>query len=381
MTTTATTPSSSAVSPTPITLGTAAPIPPARNIFEYLTTKNPDVVHQTAGKSLTANPKFITPKRVKPWHEFNFSTIEEIFDKQLMRECMRPRLMHHIYPPPSSRNLIEKDEDSTIWILQSWTIPMVNAALETVGESLNPVFWAARSLGTSSRPSVAPSESSMGRTPTKTQPGRQAKKKVVSSERRRKSKSFIPDGGGLPFSSLSTLQAGKGAADILPKEIKPGTKWTSEDLALGKLVDENGEWLKGAKWQRPAAPLRQIYTYCVQAKSRYGCIVTSKEVLAIRIRAEELVSDLDTSMREHGLMEWKSIKWSAHREEGEPEEYRELTMNMALWILHVLAGNDHDIKEAYNPLKKEKVKRPPPTLPPSPVSTIAFSATESEQPQ
>ncbi|RYC65349.1 hypothetical protein CHU98_g873 [Xylaria longipes] len=395
--------SSSTTMITPTTPRTVAPTPPAQSIFEYLTTKNPDINHRDAGSSLTDNWNFLAPERVIPWHEFNFGTMEEIFDRQLMAECMRPRLMHHIYPPPDpNRDLIEKAEDSTKWILKSWTIPMVNNSLGEVGESLNPVFWTAHSLAEPSEPSVAPSGSSTGRTAPKNRPSRQAKKQITTAEKTRKARSLIPDGGGLSFDSLSALAAHNSrvkplkfskCTDRLPKEIKPGTKWTSEQLAMGKLVDQDGYWLKYKKLSRLSAPLRQIYTYCVQAKSRYGCIVTTKEVVAVRIQPQRCVKgsggdnlsnvgdELDRSLKAHGLMEWKSIKWSEHRRDGRPEDYRELTMSMALWIMHVLAGNDHEIRRRYNPLKEEKLKKSPQTVPPSPASTIAYSAAESQRPQ
>ncbi|KAK5627613.1 hypothetical protein RRF57_003328 [Xylaria bambusicola] len=84
-------------------------------------------------------------------------------------------------------------------------------------------------------------------------------------------------------------------------------------------------------------------------------------------------------------MEWRSIKWSEYKKEGTPGDYRKLTTNMELWIMHVLAGDDHEIKSSYNPLRDEKLKdRTPQTAPPSPastISTIAYSVAESQRPQ
>ncbi|KAI1124135.1 hypothetical protein F5Y10DRAFT_250167 [Nemania abortiva] len=371
------------------TIAPAPPVPPAHSIFEYLSTKNPKVSHRDAGKSLTSNLRFMVPMRLIPWHEFNFKTMEQIFERQLMAECTRPRLMHHIYPPPDpNRDLIEKSEDSTKWILKSWTIPMVNAALGAVVKSLNPVFWTAQGLVGPSETSIAPSGSSTGRTAARRQPDRQAKLRVSLVGKDRKPKSFIPDGGGLSFENLSALAAQKAeagnpgtlkSADRLPKEIKPGTKWTSEPLAQGKIVDENGEWLEYMKWHSSSAPLRQIYTYCARARSRYGCIVTSKEVVVVRIQLEKdeqsscddssskLMDDLEESLQTHGLMEWKSIKWSEHMREGRIEDYKEITMNMALWIMHILAGNDCEIGIGYNPLMEEKIEKRSQNVLPSPV--------------
>ncbi|KAI1274740.1 hypothetical protein F5Y07DRAFT_204659 [Xylaria sp. FL0933] len=402
--------SSSTAAVTSMAPEVVAPAPPAHSIFEYLTTKNPNISHKNSEGPLTLNLQYLMPRRLKPWNEFNFDTMEQIFDRQLMTECMRRRLMHHIYPPlDPNRDLIEKSEDSTRWILKSWTIPMVNTALAAVSGSLSPVFWTAQGLAEPPESDIPSSRSDRGRTTTTNRPIRQARERSLSTRKGRKARSFIPDGGGLSLGSLSSLAAQTArrghkkplkCADRLPKEVKPGTKWTSEPLALGKIVDENGDWLDSMKWNRLSAPLRQIYTYCVQAKSRYGCIVTSKEVIAVRIKVDEgdgsledenpsiQERDLTSSLISHGLMEWKSIKWSEHRQQGENEEYRELTTSMALWVMHILAGNDNEIRQGYSPLIDEKLKvpsqepsQPDPHSPGSTVSTIAYSIAESQRPQ
>ncbi|CAJ2506964.1 Uu.00g081500.m01.CDS01 [Anthostomella pinea] len=409
--------SSSSAPGIPVTLETPAPAPPAQSILEYLTVKNPDINHQEAGKSLTDKRQYWVPKLVKPWHEFEFNTMEKIFGRELMTECRRPRVMHHVFPPPHpERDLIEKLEDTTRWILGSWTIRMVNSALEPVEKSLNPVFWTAQSLAAPTATSVAPSLSSTGRATAgvRSQPKRRASSQNPAAETRpRRARSLVPDGTGLSHESLLALAVPTSEtgnlgewtyAGRLPKEIKPGTKWSSERLDRGQIVDQNGRWKEGQQWRNYSAPLRQIYTYCARAKSRYGCIVTSKEVVVVRIRpekeddgpAEEGTSGGDSSkrgdnlssdLRSRGLMEWKSIKWSEHRREELVEEYRELTMNLALWIMHVLAGNDCEIKRRYDPLSQEEkrtstISSPSPwPVPISLTSSMAYSMAESQQPQ
>ncbi|KAI1361614.1 hypothetical protein F5Y08DRAFT_342516 [Xylaria arbuscula] len=228
-----------------------------------------------------------------------------IFDCQLMEECKRRRLVYHVFPPPDPLvDLIETQERSTERILHRWTIPMVNVALGEVANPLNPVSWTAQDLAELPEPSEA---------------------------------------------SASTNE-----------------EYTSESLAKGLIVDKNGDWCPGMKTHMSSAPLRQLYTYCVDAKSRYGCIVTSKEVVVVRIKGNwsdqnsendgpsaTLTKDSVAPVQMQSIMEWKSIKWSEHKKAEAPGAYKNLTMNLALWIMHILAGNDNEIRSSYAPLKDE----------------------------
>ena len=51
-------------------------------------------------------------------------------------------------------------------------------------------------------------------------------------------------------------------------------------------------------------------------------------------------------------MEYVSIPWANHND-GNPNDYADLTVNLALWFVHILAGNAHAVNWSYPDLKKE----------------------------
>jgi hypothetical protein len=60
------------------------------------------------------------------------------------------------------------------------------------------------------------------------------------------------------------------------------------------------------------------------------------------------------SVSQNGMMEYVSIPWSAHSgEAGETDE--KWTVNLVLWFLHILAGNDHEVDWDYGPLSSQKL--------------------------
>lgn len=63
---------------------------------------------------------------------------------------------------------------------------------------------------------------------------------------------------------------------------------------------------------------------------------------------------LDKALKTKGLMEYVSIPWENHSS-GDLDNYRELTVNLALWFVHVLAGNSHQVDWKYCLLQNERV--------------------------
>jgi hypothetical protein len=51
-------------------------------------------------------------------------------------------------------------------------------------------------------------------------------------------------------------------------------------------------------------------------------------------------------------MEYVSVPWSNHSN-GEPEGCKTLTVNLALWFVHILAGNHHEVDWDYPALQAE----------------------------
>lgn len=125
--------------------------------------------------------------------------------------------------------------------------------------------------------------------------------------------------------------------NILPGDSKPGKNWSSSKLVMGKVdrTDYRQSWM----W-----PLRQVSAYCNHFGSRYGYILTEREVVALRL------SRIPQDGQEPGVklckIEIKSIPWEIEIQEAD----NFLTVNLALWWLHMLAIGDISIQTSYPPL-------------------------------
>lgn len=88
-------------------------------------------------------------------------------------------------------------------------------------------------------------------------------------------------------------------------------------------------------------PLEQLATYCRFAETRYGFILTQKEVAVMRVRriANSSIAPED-NRKLHAAIEYKSIPWNAHGS-------GKLTVNLAIWVLGCMGMNDaHRAMEA-----------------------------------
>ncbi|KAL9037038.1 MAG: hypothetical protein Q9214_005871 [Letrouitia sp. 1 TL-2023] len=73
-----------------------------------------------------------------------------------------------------------------------------------------------------------------------------------------------------------------------------------------------------------------------------------------------------------GMIEWRSISWFSDQNRTDPE-CEGLTVNMALWWLHMLAAAGHDIQDKYIPLKSI-------TKPVDSFDSFAIFDNESQEP-
>ncbi|KAI1263806.1 hypothetical protein F5Y18DRAFT_392763 [Xylariaceae sp. FL1019] len=328
----------------------------AESILDYLTVKNPKVKGSYKLGRQTDNPGWRGPTTMRPWKEFNFETMGNIFHGELMRECRKLRRIPWVEPrllPDKS----DKDfnEDSARAILYLCTQDPVNRALARVETALHPVFWTSAII-------------SMG--------GQSDKSGEAASSS--KDGFVIPDGSGLDTqpSRRSVRQKANTIKPIekLPKEIKPGSGWFS----LKEIKRPDGDvsrWIRTNKW----APIRQIYQQCLNAGCRYGCLLTTKEAFLIRIQPNPertMTSHVKSAGKSRtptnrntmvqaatndGLLEYVSIPWEAHRREGEDlEDLNTMTMNLAIWFQHILAGNSHEIDWKYRPLSEETLRNKEP---------------------
>ncbi|KAI7775783.1 hypothetical protein LA080_006368 [Diaporthe eres] len=360
---------------------------PANSIFEYLTHKNPKVTALANLSTQSRNEDWYTPKKVEKWKDFDFSMSKEIFGGQLWAECRASRVIDY-GPDLVPEELFHENEKTGERILDSWTVRVVNTALDCVRHSLRPVFWVA---GTSKRyelpnadqvdafdpqPAIEEpepddhsdtSEQAYHRYNLRRKPRGTAKAELSSMKRSRSSSTtpspapkkvrrLLPDGGG--------KRLGERSVDRLPSDIKG--KWESKEVTRknGRYLDSEGCWKYGMSIHDQARPLRQIYTYCVEANARYGFLITCDEVLLVRVSllrgvdpegtvipSEELIRE---SMIDEGRLEFKSIRWRVHRNTRQSlDDFQKLTVNFSLWILFILAGNNSQIGWDYEPLEKE----------------------------
>lgn len=68
---------------------------------------------------------------------------------------------------------------------------------------------------------------------------------------------------------------------------------------------------------------------------------------------------LKQGLMDDGLLEYVSIPWDNHHK-GSLDEHRDLTVNLALWFVHILAGNHYKVDWDYGPLKAEGLLCQPP---------------------
>jgi hypothetical protein len=136
--------------------------------------------------------------------------------------------------------------------------------------------------------------------------------------------------------------------NILPGDTKVSYKWKSTEI-VPREVHAN-DLVQNWFW-----PLRQIFTYCMNFKTRYGFIISDEEVVAIRVRAPRERLEENKSKRriviskDRGAIEYVSIYDSTQ----DPGSEKRLTMNLAIWWLHLLAANNRSIQTSYGPLKDE----------------------------
>lgn len=96
----------------------------------------------------------------------------------------------------------------------------------------------------------------------------------------------------------------------------------------------------------------RIFTYGMNYKTRYGYITSDEEVVACRVLLprerlnEEKFRRRIRLSKDRGTIEYVPIYDSTQI----PTREKRLTMNLAIWWLHLLAGNNRSIQTSYGPL-------------------------------
>ncbi|KAI0503068.1 hypothetical protein F5B22DRAFT_576462 [Xylaria bambusicola] len=307
--------------------------PKARSILEFLTHRNPHVVLSPDSNPNTHNPDFYWPREVRKWDEFHFENLEKIYEGQLMNAARAPRYALLHYPSILVKDCRIEDEPMTTSLITKWNDSIVSIALEAVKDELNPCIWVQKA----------------------SKPDRSDHKQKVA---------LRPDAGAYSIHE----QDHRTKKERFPKDHKCARSWTSLKIRNGEHVDKRtGEWRPGRIRRNDTMPIRQAYTYSVEFGCRYGCLLTTEEAFVFRIRprdqysaepgsAEELLAPQE-AVKTRGLMEYVSIPWR-HGTDENNDKYQKLTVNLALWVLHVLAGNHHQILDDYPDLHTEKLVLP-----------------------
>lgn len=177
-----------------------------------------------------------------------------------------------------------------------------------------------------------------------------------------------PDWAGVQRMQLHASKA----RNILPGDTKMEGKWSSRSIEVGTVAEAHmdNDWIE---------PIKQVYTYCLRAKSRYGYIITEKELVVVRIRpatAGDFISPGNSQETYHGAqpstvrksrflksakqppsspsgrifrsgtLEYKAIPWK-EKDSLSPGGQQTLTINLALWWLHLMASENNSIKDTY----------------------------------
>ncbi|MCJ1359471.1 MAG: hypothetical protein MMC33_009473 [Icmadophila ericetorum] len=192
---------------------------------------------------------------------------------------------------------------------------------------------------------------------------------------RKNQRGFRPDWAGIIPGKLHRGTKRQSYINLLPGDTKLSSKWES-----------TGKCHRSNEFQKP---WRQIFRYCLFAKVRYGYLLTQEELVVVRISTksgptdgkapavqrpqrrlhpelmqESAIQEVQELHEKHkgmmavegddaepvrGFLEYKSIPWKIP--DGNPDG--ELSINLALWWLHMMASKSRSIETDYMDLREE----------------------------
>jgi hypothetical protein len=346
----------------------------AISILESLTAKTPEIRHEEPDNyTLTANKRYMWPKQLKRWEEFNYRTLEAVYEGRLIDTARQRRSTLSNYPDLTPDvDCIVCSEQTTQHIITKWNHTIVQAALAAVQEAFHACKWSPHAGGRKRVPGERSTPIHDDSTTGQTSPLIQSS---VTGRRNRQRLTVNPDSSATLTCRIHGTECPSSEIERLPKDYKVAMKWNSSQL-MKDLVDDDGIWKSGGSRAKLAMPIRQAYTYCVYYGCRYGCILTTEEAFIFRIkpgnedsgrypiiiRVPNWLSQysgsidnhsqtdrlLKEKLRTNGLMEYVSVPWKEDTNIENP-----LTFNLALWFVHILAGNHHEVGWDYSPLVSE----------------------------
>lgn len=333
---------------------------------DYLRRENPTLVCGACppGSNTTSRRvEYLIPDYIKDWTDFQCESLHSIYGGVLNRVLESEFQCQDFSAIPQKPFREIHDERSLESLLTKWNHSVVSEALSKTQEYLytnhsNTIYMAR---------------------------GGQSHIPQLVKEKR------FPDWAGIqPALSQADVQGTKKSSiNILPGDTKVSRKWLSDDIVDGAL---DADYTRD-NWQRP---LKQVYTYCVRANARYGYIITDKELVVIRIGPStqektptstqessqgldviqtipEVTEDessqgcfeydegndhtlpksiLNKLKSDGGILEYKAIPWTNDNGGKPRRDHDPMTVNLALWWLHMMASVSSIIKERYAPLSK-----------------------------
>ena len=306
------------------------------SLLDYLRLENPliDSTPCTRGSNTTSKKfKWHEPRIIREWDDFEYKALQSMYGGELRTVLERHFELRDFSGIPQFPFREMHDEDSLECLLVKWNHSIVSDALSTAQDHL---------------------DDHLSSTKIYMVKGGQADYPDSNSKLR-------PDWGAIrrPWSALSENK------NILPGDTKLSTKWTSDDIERGYCEHR---WTASCDW---FSPLKQIYTYCIRANARYGYLITDKELVVLRITptqeydsqsgldnldSQESFRSLDPTpasrARDAGILEYKAIPWQTDDNITSNDSNSEaMTVNLALWWLHIMAADCSAIEDLYVPLR------------------------------
>lgn len=300
-----------------------------KSLLEYLRSENPVINGEMCRPGSNTSSKgdiWETPREIKVWEDFEFSSLKSMYGGQLQEVLARHFDFQDFSAIPQFPFREIHDENSLECLIVKWNHSMISDALSTAQSYLDDRLTHGRIH--------------MVR-------GGQADYPASNSKLR-------PDWGGVqrPTTHISKPK------NVLPGDTKLSNKWSSGLIKLGQVHLD----YKKIDWLRP---LTQVFSYCVRSNSRYGYVITDKELVVVRIRPGSETDSQSaigiqgsfessdptpaTRARSTGILEYQAIPWENDANAAD-KKCEGMTVNLALWWLHMMAAESNEIEDHYTPL-------------------------------
>jgi len=325
------------------------------SLLNYLKTDNPrlfvsECPEETKSRSNSKSGKttWAKPQVIKDWEDFEYEALSSIYGGALLEVLERQFNLEGFRTPEKPFRQIQS-EDSLTSLVVKWNQSIVSGALSTAQAELDQHLPQGKIYMYKGSQAKYPGENP----------------------------SFRPDWAGVKPVPTEWDATRAMAKNILPGESKPNRKWSSQQVERG--VPEKVR--KAPQWY---LPLQQVYSYCIAANARYGYLITDKELVVLRVRPNisvesskskplnngmESIKDIEPNRKpgtvktkredpssaafrtkRNGILEIKAIQWQDDAK-GQRKAPPSLTINLALWWLHIMAADKHDIEDTYPPLR------------------------------